>query len=89
LRGANDGRADALARVPDRGNVAPMRQHMAQLPGQIGAEIAEAPCFPLVQIFRDAAGKGDGVDAPVGEIGGPGLGHEQCPGKLTGLAQID
>src|SRR6266436_4736560 len=48
LRGADDGRANALARVPDRSEVAPMRQEMAQLLGEVGAEIAEAPSFPLV-----------------------------------------
>ena len=31
LRRADHGRADTLARVPDRRQVAPMRQHMAQL----------------------------------------------------------
>ena len=86
LRGADDGRANALARVPDRSKVAPMRQQMAQLLGEVGAEIAEAPSFALVEIFRDPARKGDGIDAPVGELGRPGFGHEQRPGKLTRLA---
>ena len=89
LRGADDGRANALARVPDRSKVAPMRQQMAQLLGEVGAEIAEAPSFPLIEIFRDPAGKGDGIDAPVGELGRPGFGHEQRPCKLARLAQID
>src|SRR2546429_4400653 len=43
LRGADDGCANALARVPDRSKVASMRQQMAQLLGEVGAEIAEAP----------------------------------------------
>ena len=41
LRGADDGGADALAGVPDRRQVAAVRQRMAQRLGEIEAEIAE------------------------------------------------
>ena len=88
LRRADDGRADTLARVPDRRQVAPMRQHMAQLLRQIKPEIPEAARFPLVEIFGDAAGKGDGVDASVGKLRRPALGDEQRAGEITALAQI-
>ena len=43
----------------------------------------------LVEIFGDAAGKRHGVDAPVGERGGPGLGHQQAARQLARLPQID
>ena len=43
----------------------------------------------LVEIFGDAAGKGHGVDAPVGERGRPALGHQQAARQLARLAQID
>ena len=66
-----------------------MRERVAQLLGEVGADIAEAPAFALVEIFRDAAGKGHGVDALVGELGRPRRRHQQRPRKLARLPQVD
>ena len=88
LRRADHCRADALARVPDRSKILPVRQHVAQLFGEFQTKIAEPARLALVDILADAAGKGDGVDAPVGKLGRPGFGDEQGAGKFAGLAQI-
>ena len=89
LRSSDHGGANALAGIPDRGKIAPVCKRMAQFLGEVGAEIAEAPGFPLVEILGNSARKGHGVDALVGEIGGPGLRHQQAVRKLTRLTQID
>ena len=63
LRGPDDGGADALAGVPDRRQVAALRQHVGERVREIAAEIAEASLLALVEIFGDAAGEGQRVDA--------------------------
>src|SRR5262249_59815735 len=57
LRGADDGRADALAGVPYRRQVAAVGERMAQLLGEVATEIAETPALPPVEIFRNPPGK--------------------------------
>ena len=89
LRGTNNGGADALARVPDRRQVATVRQGVAQLLGEIASEITEAAGLALVEIFGNPAGEGDGIDALVGELGRPGLGHQQPAGEIPRLPQVD
>ena len=55
LSSADHGRANALAGIPYRRQIATVREHVAQLLGEVGAEIAEAPSLALVEIFCDPA----------------------------------
>jgi hypothetical protein len=55
LRRADYGRTNPLAWVPDRRQITPVGEPMAQLFRQVGAEIAEASRLALIEIFSDAS----------------------------------
>src|SRR6266700_1022714 len=55
LRSPDHGRADALARVPDRRQVTPVGERMRKRACQVLTEVTEAAVLTLVEIFRNAA----------------------------------
>src|SRR5205823_2594746 len=89
LCSANHRRPNSLSGIPDRRQIAAMRQRVTKLLGEIVAKIAEIPRLSLVEIFGDAAGKRHGIDAAIGKLGRPALGDQEAAAKVAALAQID